>query len=127
MILSANRFPLRRIMRRAISKSGYRFCVRSRAKFNICRMILSANRFPLRRIMRYRAKGIRLGQSLDRETRNVGGRRPPLDREKAIAARRDQFFQFLFAKPVNEAKAEPHRKASIQPFPASGGGGGSWL
>ena len=36
---------------RAISKSGYRFCVRSRANFRR-RMILSANRRPLRRIMR---------------------------------------------------------------------------
>ena len=36
----------------AISKSGYRFCVRSRANLFILRMILSANRLPLRRIMR---------------------------------------------------------------------------
>jgi hypothetical protein len=37
---------------RATSKSGYRFCVRSRANYS-WRMIFSANRRPLRRIMRY--------------------------------------------------------------------------
>src|SRR5260370_29164051 len=85
-------------------------------------MILSANRFPLRRITRERAEGIRLSQSLDREARNVGGRGQPFNRGKAIAARCDQFFQFLFAKSVNEAKAEPHRRAPVQPSPARGGG-----
>ncbi|MFZ0074035.1 MAG: hypothetical protein WAK85_22380, partial [Xanthobacteraceae bacterium] len=36
---------------RATSKSGHRFCVRSRANYR-WRMIFSANRRPLRRIMR---------------------------------------------------------------------------
>src|SRR5262249_15845871 len=44
----------------------------------------------------------------DREARNAGDRGKPLDRGKAIAARRDQLFQFRFAETANEAKAEPH-------------------
>jgi hypothetical protein len=37
---------------RAISKSGYRLCVRSRANLLSLRMILSENQFPLFGIMR---------------------------------------------------------------------------
>src|SRR5579859_2222919 len=71
-------------------------------------MILSANRFPLRRIMRYRTEGVRVSQPLDGEARDASDRGEPFDRGKTVAARRNQLFQFRFAKTAYEAKAEPH-------------------
>ncbi len=55
-----------------------------------------------------RAERIGFRQPLDGKARNAGDRREPLDRGKAVAARRDEFFQFLFAKPGDEAEAETH-------------------
>ncbi len=55
-----------------------------------------------------RAERIGLGQPLDGEARHAGDGREPLDRGKTVAARGDEFFQFLFGKPVNEAEAEAH-------------------
>ena len=53
-----------------------------------------------RRSMPKRAKRVGLRQPLDGEAGNAGDRRQPFDRGKAVAARGDEFFQFVFVEPV---------------------------
>ena len=69
-----------------------------------------------------RAERIGLRQPLDGEARNAGDGREPLDRGKTVAAGRDEFFQFLFAKPVDEAEAEADRVPASVSSPACGAG-----
>ena len=57
----------------------------------------------------HRAERIGLGEPLDAETRQACDRRQPFDAGKTIAARGDEFFQFVFAQAVNEAKAQDER------------------